>query len=406
MRYLFRARFGFLLGIAIVLFFRVEICALALAPLLEKGLTHLFGTPVSMEEFRFDPLTGHLSAKKFTILNQPEFTDRPHFRTDLEAQVDMRNVLTTHVHVKTLVLRNTYFLIEKHRRDDAPWEEPSHINIKTWVRHMKGPAKKEEGPAGPSKWKVNIDHIALENTAFIYDYRTDLTHVKKRYVFQNLKGSLNGFEWPTPDPGRLDQAVYLQGYIGLTKPAPIWVGGRANFSSSKISFDLTGEIRGGSMKEYKHFWEDLPVKVTDGDYDMNARAVCDKRELSWKNDLVLHKMRLKSKRTAGAMIWGLPIKASMKFLESQEKIELKMPVKGDIGDPHLNPAFGKAFQEALSRYTQSGLGMLKKPVEIMAKTGEAMAETPVKMMGETFGQMNKLINPKEEKKPEPEEEKS
>ena len=112
-------------------------------------------------------------------------------------------------------------------------------------------------------------------------------------------------------------------------------------------------------------------------------------------------MRLKSKRTAGSVIWGFPIKAAMSFLESQEKIELKMPVQGDIGDPHLNPAFGQAFREALNRYTQGGLGILKEPVKIMAKTGGAVAEGPVKIVGETFEKVTTFVNPlaKEEKEP-------
>lgn len=397
----FRARFAVLLFLALALFFRVEISSLVLGPFTEKALSHLFGTKVTVEEFRFDPLSGHLTARNFMIMNQPGFTRRPHFRADLEAWVDMRNLLTPHIHVETLIARNVYFLIEKHRRDDAPWTEESFINIKTWIRRMR--ELKPDGPESdekrPSLWKVQIDRIILDDAAFIYDYRTDLTHVKKRYVFQDLKGHLSDFRWPTEDPGKLEQTVYLEGLIGLSKPAPIRVGGKSNFSSSKISFDLDGEIRGGAMKEYKHFWEDLAVKVVGGDYDMHARAVCDKRQLKWENDLVLHKLRLKSKRTAGALIWGFPIKAAMSFLESQEKIELKMPVQGDIGDPHLSPEFGKAFREALNRYTQTGLGVFKEPVKIMAKTGGVITETPVKMMGETFEKMTELVNPaaKEEK---------
>lgn len=399
----FRARFAVLLVLALALFFRVELSSLLLAPFVEKTLSHLFGTEVTAEEFRFDPFTGHLEVKNFMIMNQEGFTRRPHFRADLEAKVDMRNLLTPHIHIETLAARNAYFLIEKHRRDDAPWTEESFINIKTWIRRMKGSGQENPGPEDkrPSLWEVRIDRIVVDNTVFIYDYRTDLTHVKKRYVFQKLKGRLDGFHWPTADPGKLEQTVYLEGLIGLLKPAPIHVGGKANFSSSKISFDLTGAIRGGAVTEYKHFWEDLAVKVTGGEYDMTARALCDKRQLKWENDLVLHKLRLKSKRTAGALIWGVPIKAAMSFLENQKKIELQMPVQGDIGDPHLSPAFGQAFREALNRYTQSGLGMFKEPVKIMAKTGGAITEAPVKMMGETFEKMTEFVNPpKEEKRAE------
>ncbi len=403
----FRARFGVLFVLVLILFFRVEISTLVFGPILEKTLTQLFGTEVSMKEFRFDPLNGHLEIKEFMIMNQPGFTRRPHFRADLEARVDMRNLFTTHIRLKSLLVRHGYFLIEKHRVNEDDWNEESRFNIKTWIRHMKGaPGKsseeKEPPQEKPSAWQVQIDQITLDNVAFIYDYRTSLTTVKKRYVFQNLRGELEGFKWPTANPSELTQNVYLDGFIGLTKPAPVWIKGKANFSSSKISFNLTGEIHGGTMNEYKHFWEDLPVKVSKGDYDLYAKAICVERKLNWENDLVIHKMKLQSKRTTSAFIWGLPIKASMSFLESQEKIDLKMPVQGDIGDPRLSPAFGKAFREALTRYTQSGLGMFKEPVKMMAKTGGVMAEAPVKVMGETLEKMATLVmNPKEQGNPVP-----
>lgn len=394
----FRARFAVFFVLALVLFFRVEISTLVFGPILEKALTNLFGTEVTMEEFRFDPLSGHLLVKEFMIMNQPGFTRRPHFRADIDALVDMRNLFTPHVHITSLAVKRGYFLIEKHRLNENNWSEESRINIKTWIHHMEGvPSTPSKNPevedSKPSRWQVQIDLITLDNMVFIYDYRTDLTTVKKRYLFQSLKGGLEGFKWPTANPAELNQNVYLQGFIGLAKPAPIWVKGKANFSSSKISFDLVGEIHNGAMKEYKHFWEDLPVEVSEGDYDMYAKAVCVERQLKWNNDLILHKMKLKSKRTTSALIWGFPIKAAMSFLESQEKIELKMPVVGDIGDPRLSPEFGKAFREALTRYTQSGLGMLKEPVKIMAKTGGAMAEAPVKVMGETLGKMTSLVMP-------------
>lgn len=395
----FRARFGVLLVLVLLLFFRVEAGALLLPPFLEGLLSQLFGTKVSMGELRFDPLNGHLQIKKLTILNQPEYTPRPHLRTDLEARINMRNLLTPHLHVKTLILRDAYFLIEKIRPDDTPWQQESQINIKQWIRRM-GEMKRSPGSSQKTARTFQFDEILLENVAFIYEYRTTKTKVKKRYVFQNLKGSLKNFRWPVDDPARLEQTAYLEGFIGLLKPAPIWAGGRSNFSSKRLSFDVTGEIRGGSVMDYPFFLEDMPVEFTKGSYDMKGKVVCVTRQLDWQNDLVLHKMRLKSKDSASGMIWGFPIKAAMGFMERQKKIELKLSIQGDIGDPRLSTAFGQAFREALGRYATTGLGLLAEPVKIMAKTGEAVAKTggavaegPVKIVGETINKVTTLVNP-------------
>jgi hypothetical protein len=98
---------------------------------------------------------------------------------------------------------------------------------------------------------------------------------------------------------------------------------------------------------------------------------------------VLHNLNVKAKRTASALFWGLPLLGSIRFLETQAAIDLHVPVEGDISDPKFGftPAFRRAFQESLARYTQAGIKILRSPVRLVAERGEAVVEAPAKIVG-------------------------
>lgn len=381
MHFHFRARFLALLVLAVFLFFRSELTGLALQPLFEKQLTGAFGVPVTISHLRIDLLTGNVSAEEFTIANPPGFTKRPHFKARVKAKMALGLLLRRKVKIEMLEIHKTYFLLERqHIGNDEV------LNIKEWIHHMEGPdTGKPEETSSPS-WEVRIDRGVIDDMAFLYENR-DSKQIYKRYVFQHLSGELKNFHYPPEDRRQLTQPVSVRGYIGLTDPAPVWVKGMANFASSKISFNLDGKIEDGALTEYRHFFEGLPVKVIGGTYDLTAHAVCDENNLKWDNDLLMKDLRMRYKRTPAALIWGLPIKASVAFLESQQTIPLKVPVYGDISDPDYSPAFRKAFQEALTRYTQTGMSALRT----VAKSGEVVAEVPMKVVGGTLGKVTELV---------------
>lgn len=389
-----RARFLFLLVLTLCLYFRAGLTGLILEPVLEKELTYLFGTKVEIDGFRADLITGEVSAEDITIFNQPEFSKRPHLKGKLELKVNFPELLHKHVLIDRLKLSNGYFLIEKNIHDNGY----EITNIRTWINHMDalgGGEKEEEKNEKPSGWHITIHRQVLNDVVFIYESFYLKNHeLFKRYVFQNLYGHLENFIWPTADPGKNDQPVTARGLIGLTHPAPVWAKGIANFASDTVSFDLVGEIRGGSMTEYRHFWTGLPIKVVGGEYDMNARAVCDKGQLKWENDLFIRGLKLKYKRTPAALVWGLPIQASVAFLESQKVIELKVPVQGDVTNPDYDPGLGNAFQEALTRYTQTGMGMfeivtVKPAVKVVETVSSAVKSAAQEVSKPLFNKENK-----------------
>ncbi len=357
MNFHFRARFLFLLVLALLIYARAGLTGLVLEPVLEGTLTKLMGMEVSIENLRVDVLTGHVSTREVLIMNQPEFSRRPHLKGRLEFDMDFLALLRKEIKISQLTLHDGYFLIEKNIRPDGY----EITNIRTWINYVdpEDENEKTEEEDGGSGWKISLKRQVLDDVVFIYESYYEKDHeLCKRYVFQNLYGELDDFEWPTEDPGKLIQPVSARGLIGLENPVPVWAKGMANFASTTVSFDLTGEIYNGSMSEYPHFWTGLPVKVIKGDYDLEAHAVCDKGQLKWDNRLIIRDLKLKYKRTAAGLIWGLPIQASVKFLESQKAIELHVPVQGDISDPNYDPGLGQAFQEALTRFTQGGLGMV------------------------------------------------
>ena len=61
-------------------------------------------------------------------------------------------------------------------------------------------------------------------------------------------------------------------------------------------------------------------------------------------------------------IWGLPVVAVIKFLESEKITELHIPVHGDITDPsfEVSKAFRAAFQDSMKQHTRTGISLLKE----------------------------------------------
>ncbi len=391
---------GVLLSICLALIFfilRAEIIGACLEPFLELRLKSVMGLKVKISGLAVDPFTGKVSARQVFIQNPKDFTKRPHIRTGFETIVDLKALREKRLVLGGLILRQPYFLIE---RNSAL--EPSILNIKTWIRHARerneGKPKQDEDEK-PQGWRITIPRGVIENGTFSYENLAGPV-IRKQYFFQNLYGVIEGFDWPTKDPKILSENVRVKGTSGVGEPAPVWVRGKSNFSTYHLSFDLEGEITDGAVTDYRFLWRGLPLKVTSGRFDLKAHAVCDLRKLKWENDLVIKKLRLKSKKTASSLIWGLPLRSYVRFVESQESFTLKVPIEGNISGPDCSPEFRKAFQDSMNRYAQAGADFFALPVKKVAEPVGAVAEVPVKVMGETLSKVSTLMKGKEKKEEE------
>lgn len=384
--------------ILLAILLRAELIGLGLSAYLELKLSYLMGVKVNISGLAVDPFSGRVTARQVYIGNPKRFSSRPHLKAEVEAVLDMKALRDKQIIMKSLILRDIYFLIERNSEKD-----PTVTNIKVWIAHVREKkANKNDGPENRAgkKWRVAIERGIIENGSFVFENRAG-ENIKKLYTFQNLYGTIEGFDWPTPIPEELPETVRMKGTIGTTPPAALQINGRSNFASRGIDFDLKGEIRGGGMVDYKFFFKGSPLKVTGGEYDLDAHAVCRARELKWENDLVMRDLRLKPK-SAVSLIRGLPTLGYIRFLESQKSIALKVPIEGNITNPETRPEFGKAFQQSLNRYAEASKDLITAPVKKVAEPVGALAEKPVKAVGETLGKAAELIGmkPAEDKEPE------
>lgn len=363
----------FLILLAVSVWKFERLLGIAVEPVLEGKLTSLFGMPVQFQSLKANPFTGWVKASSVQFLNQAGFPPGPHLNVkELEFRIDFPELYQEkHVLISILLLTRPLYFIES-----VPFGKKDSIsNVKTWVRHIKkkksqGQEKrKEEQEEGEKKWKVTIDEIVIRDGTFIFKKEGKN---RKKFVFQGLNGFLKGFEWPTPDPAFLGQEVQLEGAFGEER-APMSLKGRANFATSRVSFNIQGEIQNGDVEKHPFLWEGLPMKVRGGKFFLKTKIVCVKRQLEADSVLVLNSLELAPKQSASTLIWGLPVMAAVGFLQKEKAIHLQVPVKGDISDPQFGftAAFQKAFQDSLNRYTKTGNEMLTAaPKRVFGEIGK------------------------------------
>ncbi len=369
---------------------REEIAGRILRGPLEEKLTYLFGMPVTIRRLKADILTGRVHATGVQFTNQPGFAAGPHLdlRT-LDFDINLSDLRRQRVTIGTIVLGQLYYYIES-----IPFGEKDYVtNVGTWVRHIKKinhEASTARKSTSSGTWKVTIDKIVVRNGTFIY-YGHSHPKAKKYFLFRHLEGYLAGFHWPS-DPTVFDQEVRLRGMFGKKVPAPFWIKGNADFATRDVGFDLQGEISNGSVLDHLLFFSGLPIRIEGGEYDLKTQTLCLHKKLQSDTEIVLKNLKVKPSASATGVIWGIPVLASVNFLQTQKNILLRVPVLGNVSDPHFEfpKAFRAAFQTALMQYTRKGLSMIAMPIKMVTQTGEAVVGTPLKMV-EEMGRFSKAV---------------
>ena len=360
----------------------------ALESKLEKTLTDLFGMPVTIEGLRADPVSGRVSARRVTFMNQPEFLPGPHLDVKgIRFCIDFRGLLfDKRVDIKMIDLEQPFYFIDRIATPEGPTN-----NVITWYHHIKDSPEEDEpdtSAAAPDSkpaekhWRVILRRINIHQGTFVFQDRSS-EESEKKYVFEKLDGYLAGFEWPSPNISLLSQEVKVYGTFGQFYPAPIEVHGRANFATSQVSFDLEGNIKEGLLLEHRRFWEGSSIRILDGRFQLKSRTLCIKRELQSHNELVLKSLKVAPGPSATDKIWGLPVAGAIGFLENEKVINLKVNVHGDITDPQFefHRAFRAAFQDSLASRTKNGIGLLTAaPTKLAVQTKDIVQETPARLV--------------------------
>lgn len=370
---------------------------MVLEPRLEKKLTRLFDMPVKIEGLHGQLLNGHVWARGITFWNQPGFSNRPHLDVQgIEFDIDYLALRDKRVIIRNAVLNHPFYLLE---RISTP--QGIKNNIVMWWDHIESQTGEDIGaPEAPDekRWFVSIDKIVFHDGTFIFHDRTR-EGMEKKLVFQKFEAIYDGFSWRTLSPVLLSQGIFIAGLFGEKAPAPFRIYGRANFATSEVSFKLDGVIKGGALEEQKNLWEGLPIQVKAGTFDLNIRAVCIRKHLKSKSLLTMKSVQVAAGPSATDKIWGLPMSASMIFLQNQKTLHLKIPVHGDITDPKFEffHAYRVAFQESLRKKIESGIHFLARgTAKIAAQTREVLVETPAKLATEGIGRIATIVKSKAE----------
>lgn len=344
-------------------------------PMLAMRLSQLFNMPVTMDTLDIDWGKGEVVATNVRFRNQEGFIDRAHlYVAELRGRADWSQLLKKRIHIFEINLYRPVYVIER-----KITEEGVKNNVVMWWRWIKSrPKKAVTFLSSKYKWSLLIDRINIREGEFLYhQYGGDKP--ERKYYFRSIHGHLSGLHWPDERPELLDQEVFLKALVGERHPVPCKVWGRASFATSKISFDLSGVVRNGSVLDYEHLWGGLPVRVQRGKYDLDTRVLCLRRNLESHNTLVLKDLKLKSRRSLTGTIWGMPVKTWVRFVESEKTLKLTVPFEGEISSPSIGSgeALNAAFQEALRRKTERGLKFFTSgAVQIASQTESLVRETP------------------------------
>ncbi len=350
---------------------------------IEQTLTALFGMPVTVQRVLFHWQNGEIELLGVKFMNQPQYTMRPHLYIDsLRAKPDWLALGHKYIHIREMRLRRPFYLIERRvgEGDDAL------NNVVDWYHHIRTIA--ESGPEEPKihtryRWHLKIDRIDIEGCTFIFD-QFDHGKLEKKYMFRELDGYLLGLRWPDRHPEQLDQTAFLRGTFGEKEPAPVVVEGRASFATYYVSFDLKGRVRGGSVLDYEQFWRNSPIEMKEGLFDLNTRIICARRNLTSQNQLWLHHLKMASRFSLSGTVFGVPVKTWMHFMENEKKLQLNVPLRGEVASPDLRSgeALRRAFETSLRVRTQKGLKLATHgALELASQTGSLVTETPGKVVG-------------------------
>jgi len=337
-------------------------------PVLEKKLTRLFGMPVHLDGLRIRVWSGEVDAEGVEFLNQDGFSPVPHLKADgLSVKIHFPSLLQKKVRIDTVLFTRPVYLIERQMRDGR-----KQTNVTAWVRHIR--AQRKKGSA-PTPWSVEIQRIQIQGGSFIFDDQSR-GEERRRFVFTRLEGFLTDFRWRSEDPERLEQRVAMTGRFGEKEPAPFWIMGASNFATGEVSFDLTGEVKDGSLLDYPYAVSGLPIDIRGGRFSLTSRTRCVRRDLDSENVLVLKGLEVAPGKKAADKIWGIPVTAAAAFLQDQKTLPLNVVVSGNIQDPKFD--FPQAFQQAF----QASIGLhVKKGMSFLADGTAGLAMQTVSLVG-------------------------
>ena len=219
--------------------------------------------------------------------------------------------------------------------------------------------------------KPDSSSASLAYTLDTLTYKTDKSieyrdnSVKPAFVFDmnSIQLTLKNLDSSKPEQ---DSDVSYSAKIG--KNAVVSAAGTAKPLQAKISFNLQGKIVGLDLREFSTFSSRaIGHNINSGQLDAKLKLLASNGVLDSEIDLTLNQFKLAALSAADQKELdsklGFPLNASLSLLKDKNnRIKLKIPVKGDLQKPDFNPedAITQAISTAVTTavllyYTPYGL---------------------------------------------------
>jgi hypothetical protein len=185
---------------------------------------------------------------------------------------------------------------------------------------------------------VSIDTVRVENGALDF---SDL-FIKPKFAAdaKNLRGSVTGLS--SKPSARAD--VLLQGVVN--KYAPVKISGQINPLSAEKYADLTMSFKNFDLTSTSPYSGKFAGYTVDkGKLSLELKYKVSGNDFSGENRIVVKQLTL-GERVDSPDATELPVSLAVALLKDRNgDIELDVPVRGDVDDPHFN--FGKVVASTL-----------------------------------------------------------
>jgi hypothetical protein len=187
---------------------------------------------------------------------------------------------------------------------------------------------------------ISIDAIRVEKGALDF---SDL-FINPRFAAEakNLRGTVEGF---SSKPGtRAD--VLLAGEVN--KYSPVKISGQINPLTKEKYADLELSFKNFDLTTTSPYSGKFAgYKIEKGKLSLNLKYKVSGDDFSGENEIVVEQLTL-GERVDSPEATKLPVSLAVALLkDSNGNIELDVPVKGDLNDPHFD--FGKVVTDAMSQ---------------------------------------------------------
>ncbi len=195
---------------------------------------------------------------------------------------------------------------------------------------------------GEVRFPVNIDEISMKNGKV--EYRDG--KVGKTTRIEDIDVKVTHGRLPTPKdrlPAKFKMDFDIEG------GGDFMMEGRADFLSSKVSFDSQVSLSGLPLPPYAPYYDaGIPVRITRGTMALASHAKCEKDYLNAPGHVSISGMEVEPK---SVKIFGFASNVVVGALKDKRgNLEMDVLITGNIRNPqfHVMNDFSEAFVKSLS----------------------------------------------------------